>query len=126
MAGSEDESQEVVTDVVVGRLLDRVCRTLLPVLHGSRDLGFFPFPALLTIDALQRAILRDLHEPSAGLTRNAAFTPGLERSDERVLGELLGRTQVAANDSSKPCHEPCPFDSKNRFDSSPDWVHEVS
>src|SRR5262249_45292537 len=118
MAGREDEPQEVVADVVVGRIVDRAGCTLLPGFHGLPDLGLLLLPALLTIDALQRAVLRDLHEPCAGFTRNAVSRPCLERGEERVLGELLGRAEVATNESSKPGHEACPLDSKDSFDSS--------
>lgn len=47
-------------------------------------------------------LMTSLHEPCAGLTRNAVLGPCLERSDERVLGELLGRAEVATIESSKP------------------------
>ena len=99
--------------------------TVLPVFHGLRELGLVLLPALLAIDAFERAILGHLHEPGARLAWDAVLRPCLERSDQRVLGELLGRAQIATDEPSEPGNQPCPLDAKDRFDSALGFVHVV-
>jgi len=91
MARGEDQLQEVVTELVV-EVLDEV---------GGGRRGFVTELLVLALEHLtathvvDRAMLRGLHQPRTGAVRNADARPLLERSDQRILRELLGDTDIA-------------------------------
>lgn len=99
MARREDEPQEVVADVVVDhggeRLLALGGGERLPGLELMAELLVLAPEHLAAPEHVDRAVLRGRHEPGARIVRDAGGRPLLERRDERVLGELLGRVEVA-------------------------------
>ena len=95
VARREDQAQEIVAHVVLGRGLDVLRRRLLPrfELVAERLVLALGHPA--PPDHVDRLLLRDRHEPGAGLVRDARDRPVLERGDERVVRELFGEAHVA-------------------------------
>ena len=61
------------------------------------------------------AVFRRGHEPGARVVRDARLGPLLERRDERVLGELLGKTDVA-HDPRETGDEPGRLDPPDGID----------
>ena len=43
---------------------------------------------------VERAVLRHLHQPAAGVVRHAAEGPGAQRLDQRLLDHVLGEPEV--------------------------------
>src|SRR5438132_10067212 len=115
MAGGEHEAEEVVTDLLV----DRVARikVLLGPLDVASELFMLAVERLAAPDQVDRAVLRGPHQPGAGPLRHARGGPLLQRSDEGVLCELLGRPDIA-DDASQPSDEPGRLDPPDHFDNT--------
>ena len=113
MARHEDEAEEVVPDV----LIDRRVRVdaLLSQLDIAPHLFVLALERLAAADRVDRAMLRRRHQPGARLLRHARGGPLLERGNESVLRELLGRPDVA-DETSQPGDEPGRLDPPDRFD----------
>jgi hypothetical protein len=90
MAGGEDESQQVVVDVVgIGRFVD----VAVPVRRGGlqvpphlRQLARVPLASAYEID---RPVLGRGHEPRPGVVGHPLPGPLLQGGDQRVLRQLL-------------------------------------
>ena len=95
MAGGEDEAQEVVADIVVERGVEIRRGLLLLGLELAAKLVVLALGELASAQAVDCAMLGGGHEPGARVVRDARLRPALERSDQRVLGELLGQADVA-------------------------------
>src|SRR5229473_7005353 len=52
---------------------------------------------LVSAPMIDRAMLRGSHEPGARVVRDARLRPLLERGNESVLCEFLGKTDIAHN-----------------------------
>src|SRR5439155_24354805 len=113
----EHEAQEVIADVIVDRGGE--------IWRGHLELGLDlttellllarePFSAAQEVD---RAMLRGGHEPGARVVRDARLRPLLERGDERILRELLGKTDIA-HDPRETGDEPGRLDPPDRVDRS--------
>ena len=115
MACREHEAQQVVADVVVD--LGFEC---------GRELGLIRFDLVaklfvLALDelaaayAVDRPVLRGGREPRARIVGHAAIRPLLERSDERILCELLGESDIA-HDAREARDHARGFDAPDRVD----------
>src|SRR5438874_11631262 len=113
MARHEDEAEEVIPDVLIDRRV-RVDALLSP-LDVAPHLFAFALERLAAADRVDRAMLRRRHQPGARFLRHARGGPLLERGNESVLRELLGRTDVA-DETSQPGDEPGRLDPPDRFD----------
>ena len=95
MAGDEHQPQQVVADVVVERVLGVAPGQPHPLVELAGQLVVLAIeqgPAAQQIDG---AVLGRLHQPGARVARDAGRRPLLEGRDERVVGEILGRAEVA-------------------------------
>ena len=50
---------------------------------------------LVAAELVDGAALGGLHQPGAGIVRNAVLRPLLQRDHQRILRQLLGETDVA-------------------------------
>ena len=99
MAGSEDQPQEVVADLVGTGRVERVNE----IRHDQRLLGLevladlvqLGLQHLVAAQPVECAILGRGHEPGAGLVRHALGGPMLQGGDQRVLRQFLGHSDVA-------------------------------
>ena len=118
MTRNEHQAQQVVTDLVIERGIDRFA-----IVDEVTALGLDFAPELLVLaphelrvaHGVDRAMLRRLHEPGAGLGRNALVRPLLECRHERFLRKLLGLADVAHH-AREAGDELRPLDAKYRFD----------
>src|SRR2546429_2070112 len=113
MAGGEHEAEEVVTDLLVDRCV--WIEAFLSPLEIASDLFVLALERLAAPDQVDCAVCRGPHEPGSRPFRHAFGGPLLERSDEGILCELLGRPDVA-DDASQPGDEPGRLDAPDRFD----------
>src|SRR2546430_15720597 len=60
-------------------------------------------------------MLRGGHEPGARIVRDARLGPALERADERILRQVLGKADVAG-DPGEPGDQPGGRDAPHRLD----------
>ena len=113
MAGHEHEAEEVVADF----LFDRVVHVdaISSQLEVASYLLLFSFERLAAADEVERAVLRGAHQPGSRLLGHAFGRPLLERGDEGVLGQLLGRADVADH-ARQPGDEPGRLDAPDRLD----------
>jgi len=95
MAGCEDQTQQIVAHVSVGRVVEIRHRQLLLDLQLTPQLFLLALQALPAPQAVNRPVLRDGHEPGAGVVWHAGLGPPLQRGDERVLRQLLGQSDIA-------------------------------
>ena len=70
---------------------------------------------LVPAEVVDRAMLRGGHEPGARVARDARLRPLLERGDERILREVLGKTDIA-HDPRETGDEPRRLDPPDRVD----------
>src|SRR5437879_10543474 len=95
MAGCEHEAQQVVADVIVERGVEIQHSHLLLGLELATKLLVLALEPFVSAERVEGTVLRGGHEPSARVVRDARFRPLLERGDESVLRELLGKTDIA-------------------------------
>jgi hypothetical protein len=88
VAAGEDEPQPVVRD---GAVVDLV---LLAGGHERLELADLVLEPLRPPDAVDRLVARGGGDPRAGIARQAALGPDLERDEEGVLDGLLGEVEV--------------------------------
>src|SRR5438128_8102016 len=112
MARHEDETEEIVADVLVDRRV-RVLDLLIAFSVAS-ELFVLALEGLAAPDQVSGAVLRGSHQPSARPLRHARGRPLLERSNEGVLRELLSRPDVS-DGASQPGDEPGRLDPPYRF-----------
>src|SRR5262249_5427826 len=101
MTGGEDETQQIVAEVVVDLRLELPCRAFLFGLLVAAELFMFARRHLSSAKLVDGAMLGGRHEPGSRLVRNARLRPFLERHDERILGEILRKTDVTDNASKR-------------------------
>src|SRR5260370_24649405 len=95
MTGYEHETKEVVADVIVERGIEIRHGHLLLRLELASQLLLSALEPRVSAEEVDCRVLRSGHEPGAGVVRDARFRPLLKRSDEGVLRELLGKTDIA-------------------------------
>lgn len=119
MAGSEDEPEQVVADLVVHRVVDRgaAVRGLhhLDVATEQLDL---PGMGVRTTVAVDRLALRGGHQPPGGVGGNPRAGPVLQRGEQGVLRRLLGQTEVTG-DARQASDQATGLDPPHRLDRSP-------
>ena len=115
MAGREHEAQQVVADVVVEGRVEIRHGHLLPGLELVTELLVFALEPLVSPQEIDRAMLRGGHEPGARIVRDARLRPLLERGDESILGEVLGKADIA-HDPRETGDEPRRLDPPDRVD----------
>jgi hypothetical protein len=118
MTGDEHKTQQVVTDVIVERGFEIRHECLLPGIELTTKLLVLALEELVAAKEINGAMLGGGHEPGTRVLRDARLLPLLERGNQRILGEILGKTYIA-HDSHEAADEP------GRFD-SPDGVNRAT
>ena len=122
MARGEDEPQQVVPDLVIQRGIDglgAVARgDVVRQVHLGGELDVLLLEHLVPPQLVQRPVLRRRHEPGARVVRHARARPGLERGDQRVLRQLLGKAHVA-HEAGEAGDELRRLDAPDRLDRAP-------
>src|SRR5258708_12297229 len=95
MAGYEHEAQEVVANVIVERGVEIRHGHLLLRLKLAAKLLVLALKPLVSAEHVDSTMFRGGHEPSARVVRDARFRPLLERRNESILREFLGKTDIA-------------------------------
>ena len=99
METDEDHAQLVVEQHGVVR--DRHVVTIAPPDDLLAD-GVFPIlRQLLPAEHVERAMLRDLHEPGGRIGGNAIARPASERGQQRVLHDVLDELDVARAEDAR-------------------------
>jgi len=93
VAGGEHQAEQVVAGVTVERGLERRQRVGL-VAGDVAELLVAALGDARAPQPVDRAVLGGRHQPGPGVGGHAGFRPALERGDQRVLGELLGESDV--------------------------------
>ena len=93
MAGEEHQAEYVVLDVVDGSVEVGHVDLLEPVsdVRGTAAQGLSP------PEVVDGAALRDGHQPGARVPWYAGFRPLLQRGDQGVLREILGKPEVVSH-----------------------------
>ena len=125
MAGREHEAEEVVPDLVVECCIEVGLRCRLLRLDLTSERLVLAREQGASAQAVDRAMLRGGHEPGARVVRDACLRPLLERRDERILRELLGKPDVAHH-PREPGDEPRRLDPPDRLDGAVDVTHACS
>ena len=116
MTRGEDETQEVVANVVV--------ESRFKIRHGH--LFLFKLATEFFVLALEHSVSAEVinstmlsggHEPGAWVSRDARLRPLIERGEESILCEVLGETDVA--------HDPHEAGDEPRRLDSPDCVNRA-
>ncbi len=118
MAGGEDQTQQVVADVVVERGVE-VGRRVPFGVHFAAELGVLALGELQSAQAVDRPVLRGRHQPGAGIVRHASGRPAFERHHQRILRQFLGEADVAHH-ARQPGDEPGRFDPPDGIDGAVD------
>jgi hypothetical protein len=93
MACDEDEAQQIVSDIIVRRLIHRGVLT--------QEFGFLRNERMLSLQQLEapelieRTVFRGCHQPRSRVVGDAGSRPLLERGNQCVLRQLLGKPDVA-------------------------------
>ena len=93
MAGEEHQAEHVVLDVVDGGVEVGHVDLLEPV----SDFGGTAAQGLRAPEVVDGAALRDGHQPGARVPWYAGFRPLLQRGDQSVLREILGKPEVVSH-----------------------------
>ena len=115
MAGDEDQPQQVVAHVIVERASRSGTALLLRASSSWPSSCVLPLVQRAAAEKVDGAMLRGGHEPGARIVRDARLRPPLERRDERVLRQILGRADVA-HDPGEARDQPGGLDSPDRVD----------
>ena|SRR5438477_3366511 len=100
MAGDEDESEEIVFDVVGLGNVKISHGGILLRFELAAELFVLSFEELVASEAIDGAMLGGGHQPGAGIVGNARGWPFFQRGDQRILREFFGHAYVA-NDASQ-------------------------
>src|SRR3989442_7362089 len=97
MTADEHEAQEIVADGIINCGVQIYRSYLLLDLEFATEFLVLAFQPRVAAPEIDGTMLRRGHEPGARFIRDARLRPLLERSDERVLGEILGQPDIAHN-----------------------------
>src|SRR6266481_4728688 len=114
MAGDEDETKQVVADVIVMGDVEIRHGRFFPGLKLATEFLMLALEQLVPPKEIDGAMLGGGHQPASGIVRNASLWPPLERGDESILRELFGQTNIP-DDTSKAGDEPGGFDPPDRI-----------
>ena len=95
MARGKDESQDIIIDDLVERLIQCIGKMLLLEFEPSRNLSVFLFEHSSATQRVEGAALGRRHQPGTGIFRDTFDVPLLEGRDEHVLAEFFGDADVA-------------------------------
>jgi hypothetical protein len=121
MACRENESQEVVTNVVLDCSVEIGHAQFLD-LELTSQLVLLPLEVLISTKHVDRSVLGGSHQPRPRSFRDASLGPLLKSCDERILGELLRQSDVIHN-SRDARYDLRRFDSPDSLDRFIDVVH---
>ena len=119
MTGREDQAEEIVADVVVEPGVDLGPGRFPATVQLAAQLGVLPLEHLVAAEEVDGPPLSRRHEPGPGIVRDSGFRPPHERGQQRVLGQVLGDTDVAY-DTRETGDEPGGLDPPDRFDGAMD------
>ena len=114
MTGDEHQPQQIVSDVVVHRLIEPWNRPL-ERLDLVAKLCVLAFEQLAATKPVNRATLGRRHQPCPRVPRNAVDWPLFEGSHERILRQVLGVTNVS-HEAGEPGDQPGRLDAPYRLD----------
>src|SRR5262249_3370446 len=115
MAGDEDESEQVVADVVVDRILE-IRHGQFPLqLELASELFVLALQERAATEVVDGAVLGGGHEPRPGPVRDAGLGPAFERGNARLLGDVLRQTDDS-HDPREAGDEARRLDPPDRFD----------
>jgi hypothetical protein len=115
MAGDENETKQIVSDVIVLRDIKIRHGHVSLRLKLATQFFMFSLEELVAAKVIDGAVLRRGHQPSAGIVWNARLRPPLESNHESILRKFLGHTDVA-DDASEPGYKPGRLDPPNCVD----------
>ena len=95
MTRDENEAQKVVADFIVNRGVEICHGHLLFALKLAHNLLVLAPEECVPSEAVDGTMLGGGHQPSPRIIRNSRLRPLLEGSNESVLREFLGKTDVA-------------------------------
>lgn len=116
MTRDEDEAQEVVAHRIVHRFEIRP-RLLLPRLQLATDFDVFTPGQRSPTQEVDGAMFGGGHEPGPRVVGHARPRPPLEGHHERILGQLLGETDIP-DDSGQARDQSRPLDPEDGIDRS--------
>src|SRR5438270_4613412 len=121
MTGREYESKKIIADVVfvcgVDCSIEIFHSRLLPRLDVATELLVLALDSLFSAKKINRTMLTGGHEPGTRVAGDTRLRPLLERGDESILCELLGKTDIAHN-PRETRDEPGRLDPPDCFDSA--------
>ncbi len=109
MARGEDETQHVIIDHLIQRVLQRVSEPLLLPLQLAGNLFMLWDEHAAATQRIDRAPFRRRHQPCAGIVRDAFLGPDFEGGHERILRQLLGDADIVS-DARNRGDEACGLD----------------
>ena len=114
MAGREDQRQTVVADRIVQRLVE--VGLVEPVCQNAVvDLVAFAGDDTLMPKRIEAPALPHLHQPGAGIARDAVVRPLRQGGDQRLLRQFLGAPDIAG-EAGQPRDQPRRFDAPDHLD----------
>src|SRR5690242_4124878 len=123
MAGGENQTQQVVPDVVIERGVEIVLGTHLPSLELVADRLVLAVEHLAAPQPVDSAMLGGGHEPGARIVGHARRGPLLERREQRLLRQILRQPDIPAHHARETRDEPGGFDPPDRIDGRMDVGH---
>jgi hypothetical protein len=104
MAGDEHQTQQIVAHRIIDGSIE-VGPVLLQGLEIVDHFDVLPVEHLATPQDVDGPVLRGRHEPRTRLVRNPGSRPPLQRSNQRILRQVLGQPDIA-HDPGQPGNEP--------------------
>ncbi len=114
MTGDENQSQQVISNIVVESRI-QIGHSHLFRAQLATKLLVLALDPRISAEVINGTMLGGGHEPSAGIVRNARLRPLLERRDQSILRKVLGKAHIA-DDSHKARDEPRRLDPPDRID----------
>src|SRR6185437_7310435 len=109
MTGSENETEEVVANVVIERFVDLGRESFVFGLKFSGKLLVFLLKTAVAAKLVDGAALSDSHQPCPGVIGHARRGPLFEGRHERVLREVFGQAHIVDH-PREPRNESWGFD----------------
>jgi hypothetical protein len=117
VAGDEDQTKEVVFDVVGFGDVEISHGGILLRFEFPAQLFVFAFEELVAAEVIDGAMLSSGHQPSAGIVGDARVWPFFQRGHQCILREFFGHAYVA-NDASQARDQARGFNTPDGVDRS--------
>ena len=104
MTGNEEQAQQVITNIVVKSGLQIRRGHLFRPKLSTQSLVLALNPCVSS-EVIHGAMLGSRHEPGARVIRDARLGPLLERGDQSILREILGKAHIT-HDPREAGNEP--------------------